>query len=176
MRRTTSLRCISHVVALLALVSRLAFSQNVSSITVEAVRVTPDKFRTGQSLKIAIDVKAPPAKTGPVRAYVTVLKGDSTKGQMRFDDDSLVRISQDEPPLSSDEVRTIQFSNIVVIPEQKVPFQIIYLVAGALDPPAELAQEKVEKFNLKCPKSGSAMACKYVRSRPAQKWTWIPVD
>jgi hypothetical protein len=176
MRPKTTLLCIPLVACLLVLVPLLSFSQDQSGITVETISVSPSDFRTGQPLKVAIFVvQAPHVKTGLLRAYLTVVNGDATAQPTRFDTNAIARVMKEESPLAGGEYRTIRFEDTVTIPQTNSPIRVIYFIAGVIELPAEFAQEKIEKFNLKCPKSRAATTCEYVRFQPSQT-RWIPVD
>jgi hypothetical protein len=106
---------------------------------------------------------------------LTVVNGDAPAQPTRFDTDAIARVVKEEPPLAGGEHRTIRFEETVTIPQTNSPIRVLYFVAGVIEPPSEFAHEKIEKFNLKCRKSGAPATCKYVRYEPPQK-SWIPID
>ncbi len=151
------------VASLLLFGSGIAHGQGISSITVQSIGVNPAEFLPSKALTITIDVKAPPGGSGKVRAYVNAFKGDASGHLTWLAADWLGGVSQEEASLNPNEVRSIRFSNTLTIPGgpgSQMP--VIYLVAGAFDPPAEFAQEKIVAYDFKCP-GGPTVLCRYIK-------------
>lgn len=167
--RPSVVRSLFYSLVGLVLVSSPALPQGISGITVQTIGVTPPTFRPGDSLSLAIDIKAPASSgSGAVHAYVNVFRGDATTGKLTWlATDYLGGVRQDAPALVAGQVLPIAFQTPYTVPSAPGggAYPVIYFVAGAYDPPAEFAQEKIAAHDFSCP-GVKTTVCRYVRRRP----------
>jgi hypothetical protein len=152
----------------IALAALPALGQGISGITVQTIGATPTTFRPGDTVHFTIDIKAPASATGAAHAYLNVFKGDATTGRLTWlATDYLGGVREDTPALGASELRTVTFTNAFTIPAPASggAYPILYLVAGAYDPPAEFAQERIAGYDFTCP-GGKTALCHYVRRKP----------
>ena len=173
MNYKTRFRSTPFSLATLLLASGLVYGQGISGITVQTIKVSPVEFRGGQALTISIDVKAPSSgsTTGGVRAYVNMFKGDQNGHLTWLATDWLDGVSWSGPALAPNAIEHISFSKTMTVPSDPTnQIPVIYLVAGAFDPPAEFAQEKIVAFDFSCPGDPTNVCRYFLRKIRITKW------